>query len=272
MKTKNELNYEASVIVVTRNRPELLKNCLASIEKYSKDVRYELIVVDSATQKGVRDYLLTNWADRATLIFEYDNTSYAASNNRAMKWSYGKFLYLMNNDCVAHPGWLRNAIDYAETNPDVGHVASLVLWPDGRVMSHGADLDKNGNTIVPGSGKPASEVQEIQNHAYAGFGLYRRDMLQEIGYLPEFNVPIYWDDTSYGMDVWRAGFDVRYYPKSVITHVLHHSERKHHNELQAVHKGRMEFMSIWGDFLKKNNGFCPGYPFTGQRPWRNGEK
>ena len=82
MKTKNELNYEASVIVVTRNRPELLKNCLASIEKYSKDVRYELIIVDSSTRKEVRDYLLTNWADRATLIFEHDDTSYAASNNR----------------------------------------------------------------------------------------------------------------------------------------------------------------------------------------------
>ena len=264
--------YEASIIVMNKNRIDLLEKCLKSIRDFTEDVYYELIIVDALSTDGSRDYLLSNWADKATIIFEKDNTSYAASNNRAMKWSYGKYIFLLNNDCQVRPHWLRNAIDFAEQMPEVGHVASLVLWPNGTVMSHGANLDRNGNTTIPyiKRDQNAHELEEIGNYAYAGFGLYRRDVLEKIGYLPEFFVPIYWDDTSYGLEVWRAGYDVRYCPASQIVHVLYHSDREHHRN--ALERGRKEFMSLWSDFLEKNNGFAPGYPFNGERPWKNGER
>lgn len=273
---KGNFPYEASIIVMNKNRIELLEKCLKSIEEFTRDVYYELIIVDALSIDGSRDYLLKNWSERASLIFESDNTSYAASNNRAMKWSYGKYIYLLNNDCQARPHWLRNAIDFAEQNPEVGHVASLVLWPNGTVMSHGANLDRHGNTVVPCMRKSqnALELREIGNYAYAGFGLYKREVLEKIGYLPEFNVPIYWDDTSYSLDVWSLGYDVRYCPSSQIVHVLYHSDREHHREHKALERGRKEFMALWSEFLEKNNGFAPSFPFPfkGERPWRNGER
>jgi GT2 family glycosyltransferase len=270
---KSSFNYEASVIVMNRNRIELLKQCLESIERYSKDVRYELIIVDSLSNDGSRDYLLANWVDRATLIFEHDDTSYAASNNRAMKWSYGEYIYLMNNDCEARSGWLRNAIDFARDNKDVGHIASLVLWPDGRVMSHGANLLSSGCTDACFRGLPEKhpELKNPMNFAYAGFGLYRKDLCEKLNYLPEYPVPIYFDDTAYSMEVWRAGYDVRYCPSSTIIHKLYHDEnRKHHKDAVAI--GLKSFNEDWGEFLKENNGFKPDFPFTGKRPYKNGDK
>lgn len=267
---KENFPYEASIIVMNKNRIELLKNCLESIEAHTKDVNYELIIVDALSSDGSRDYLLTNWANKATLIFEKDNTSYAASNNRAMKWSYGKYIYLLNNDCEARPGWLRNAIDFAEADKTIGHVASLVLWPNGNIMSHGANLSSSGCTTACLRGKPEDHpiLQEQMNFAYAGFGLYRRELLEKIDYLPEYPCPIYFDDTSFSLRVWEEGYDVRYCPSSVIVHKLYHEEREHHKT--ALADGLKCFNAEWGEFLKENNGFSPDYPFTGKRPYRNG--
>lgn len=272
---KSHYDYEATVIVMNKNRIDLLKNCLESIEEYTKDVNYELIIVDNLSTDGSRDYIQTCWSDKAVLIFEKDTTSYAASNNRAMKWAYGKYIYLLNNDCEVRPGWLRNAIDFAEKNPDVGHVASLVLWPDNTVMSHGANLKENGISIVPFYKKDKEDkiLKQQGNYAYAGFGLYKRDICEKVGYLPEYPVPIYFDDTSYSMEVWRAGFTVRYCPESVIIHALYHDHnRKHHEELGAAAIGQKCFMDDWGNFLKENKGFSPDFPFTGKRPYRNSDK
>ena len=267
---KIDFPYEASVIVMNKNRLDLLVQCLKSVEENTSNVNYELIIVDTLSTDGSRDYLLSNWSKKAVIIFEKDNTSYAASNNRAMRFSYGKYIYLLNNDCIAHAGWLRNAVDFAESDEQIGHVASLVLWPDNTVMSHGSNIAALGYSVIPfkkfNADRP--ELQQVGNYAYAGFGLYRSDLLEKVGYLPEYNVPIYFDDTAYGLEVWRAGYDVRYCPSSVITHVLYHTERNHHKG--AIEQGQVEFMAEWGKFLKDNNGFTPGLPFKGRRPYKNG--
>lgn len=258
---KAQLNYEASIIITNKNRLDLLKKCLESIEKYTTDVNYELIVVDSLSTDGTREYLYKEWQDKAVLIFEKDNTSYAASNNRAMKFSYGKYIYLLNNDCEATPRWLRNAIDFAEKDLSIGHVASLVLNENKTVQSFGANLDENGRTII----NRKADTLKVGNFAYAGFGLYRRDVLEKVNYLPEYNSCIYWDDTGYGLKIWEAGYDLRYCPDSVICHKYHRSERKHQDG--AMEKGRVDFLAEWGEFLKENKGFYPEFPFSGKRPY-----
>jgi len=252
---------------MNKNRLELLKECLESVEKYTKDVKYELIIVDALSTDGSREYLLNNWSHKASLIFEKDNTSYAASNNRVMKWCYGKYIYLLNNDCVVTDKWLRNAIDFAEKDDSVGHVASLVLWPNNTIMSHGANKTNNGDTIIPFMKKNPSDANKVANYAYAGFGLYRQDVYNKTGGLPEYDTPIYFDDDGYSFSVWSLGYDVRYCPESVIIHKLYHTERTHHKD--ADKKGREGFMAEWGEFLKENNGFAPDYPFTGKRPYKN---
>ncbi|OQA18883.1 MAG: putative glycosyl transferase [bacterium ADurb.Bin363] len=263
---------EASVIVSHKNRIKLLKKCLQSIEEHTKDVDYKLYIIDAGSSDGSREYLKEKWSDRAELIFEKNPSTYAESNNRVMKLCDTSYIYLLNNDCLVRPGWLRNAIDMVENDKQIGHVASLVLFGDGMVQSHGANITKKGNTHCCYSmwNPDSIRVRQVANFAYAGLGLYRKDLLEKLGYLPEYPSKIYWSDTGWGMKVWRAGFDVRYCPKSEVVHFLDPSERQGHS--LDIETGRRAFMKEWGDFLEKNNGFAPDFPFTKQRPWKNGEK
>lgn len=268
---KSQFNYECSIIVMNKNRIDLLQNCLESIEKYTKDVNYELIIVDALSTDGSRDYLLTNWANKASLIFEKDNFSYAESSNKAFKWCKSKYIYLLNNDCEVTPGWLRCAIDFAEINHNIGHIASLVLNHDGTVRSHGANLKANGMSIIPYNKYKIDNIKlkEIRNYAYAGLGLYKRNVWNKVGYIPILGNRLYWEDTAYGLEVWRAGYTVTYCPSSVVIHVYHPSERDGFNE--EIKKGHKAFMDIWGEFLEVNNGFSPEYPFKGMLPFKSSD-
>ncbi|MGC9977260.1 MAG: glycosyltransferase, partial [Syntrophales bacterium] len=43
---------DISIIIVNRNTRDLLQNCLESIYKTIRDISYEIIVVDNASQDG----------------------------------------------------------------------------------------------------------------------------------------------------------------------------------------------------------------------------
>lgn len=259
---------EASIIVLNKNRIELLKDCLDSIEEYTKDVDYKLYIIDAGSVDGSREYIFTNYQEKADLIFESEQTNYAECNNRVMRMCNTPYIYLLNNDCLVTSGWLRNAIDFAEKDKTIGHVASLVLWDKEKVQSHGANLTKIGDTIIcfQGLNKNDSRLKEIKNYAYGGLGLYRKDILEKYGYIPEYPCKIYWADVSSCMRTWEVGYDVRYCPDSVVIHLLHDSERKGHCD--DTDKGRQVLLAEYGKFLEENNGFEPDYPFTGKRPYR----
>ena len=282
--TIKSINYECSVIIMNKNLVELLKNCLESIERHTQDVNYELIVVDALSADGSRDYLVTNWANRATLIFEKDKTGYAESSNKAFKWSSGKYIYLLNNDCEVHSKWLRNAIDFTENKKNennnqlsglgIGLVASLVLNNDKTVRSHGANLDIDGlsGCLEIPYGRQTSnnpELQKVKNYAYAGLGLLKRKALVDIGYTPILGNRLYYEDSSLGLELWRSGYSVTYCPSSIVTHIYHPSEREDFSK--EIEYGHAAFMNIWGDFLKENNGFHPDYPLTGTLPYKNSD-
>ncbi|HNR64809.1 MAG TPA: glycosyltransferase [Atribacterota bacterium] len=270
----DKMKKECSIIVSNKNRIELLKQCLKSIEENTKDVNYNLHVIDVGSTDGSREYLQELYDSKKIyrLILEDTPSTYAESNNREMRKCKTPYIYLLNNDCLVLSGWLRNAIDFAKSDKKIGHVASLVLWNENKVQSHGANILKNGNThcCYQGLNKDDARLKEIKNYSYAGLGLYRNDLLKKVDYMPEYPSKIYWSDTGYAMRVWEAGYDVRYCPDSHVIHTLHPSERTCHSA--DVNQGRIAFMEDWGKFLEENNGFTPDYPFTGKRPYRNRSK
>lgn len=276
--TKVRDSAVADVVVTTFNRIECLKKSLQSIREHTA-CNYQLIVIDVGSKDGTREYLLREWADKATLIFEQRRFSYAQSCNNGMRYGRAKYIAMINDDCEATPGWLDNAVNAMEKDPTIGHGAHVVLRADrNHIMSAGANVNRGGCTTIPFMDfeweKPEqrAKVQNPENYgysrnfAYAGFGVYRRDLLEKLGYLPEFPVVIYFDDTDYGMKVNSLGYDVRLIPDSVIVHFMVHENREFHP--LSANIGHLCFNSRWSEFLNNNDGYRGGEP----RPYLNGRK
>jgi len=263
----------ADVVIMSFNRKKCLERCLESVVK-NTEPGYQLIIVDAGSTDGSREFLLKEYASKATLIFEDRCWSYAQSNNNAFRYSRSKYVALLNDDCEVCPGWLKVCVDAMENDEKIGHAAHVVLRADGdRVMSAGADILPNGNTTIPmmdlSYSKDRDKIENPEkygysmNYAYAGFGVYRRDILEEVGYLPEFPINVYWDDTDYGMKVNAVGLDVRLIPQSVIIHFMEHSGRENH--ALAAQYGRACFLDRWGIFLENNDGFHHGGYIDGEK-------
>jgi hypothetical protein len=272
-----KLKADVDIIIMSYNRLECLKRCLKSLEE-NTEMRYNLIIVDAGSKDKSRDWLFDNYLHKATLLFEEFRFSYAQSNNNAIRQSRGKYIALLNDDCEVKKGWLKKCVDAMEEDNSIGHACHVVLRADGKsIMSAGANLDKIGNTTVPLNHLDYYDEQNKEkifnpserNYAYGGFGVYRRDILEKVGYLPEFPCIIYWDDTDYGMKVNALGYDVRLIPDSVIVHYLEHSGREMHP--LSLNVGRRYFLARWGEFLAENEGYNPSDTNT-SKPYLNGKK
>ncbi len=106
---------KVTIIIVSFNTREILRNCLQSIFDQQWKHTYQIVVVDNASTDGsvemVKDQFL-----KARLIVNKENTGFAAANNQVLKQANDDYVLLLNSDTVVLPGALDHLVDQAEQN------------------------------------------------------------------------------------------------------------------------------------------------------------
>ncbi|MEY2399671.1 MAG: hypothetical protein QOJ00_2845, partial [Actinomycetota bacterium] len=110
-----------SVIVCTRNRPELLREALGAVMPTLR-CDDELVVVDSASESASTRDVCDELGARCVRA-EVKGLSIA--RNRGVAESTGDIVVFTDDDCRPQPGWL-DAIDAAFDAADVGFVIGQV--------------------------------------------------------------------------------------------------------------------------------------------------
>ncbi len=210
-----------SVVVVNWNGKHLLEECLGSLTAQSTaDV--EIILVDNGSRDGSAEFVRQRFPG-VRLVCLPDNTGFAAGNNAGIRIAGGRYIALLNNDTKADPGWLPNllketAASPASTgmwackilsydNPDVIDNVGLLLYPDGLGRGKGRLEKDAGQYDTPGEAFFPSGCA----------GLYRREMLDEIGLFDE-EFFAYADDVDIGLRARTAGWNCRYVPAAKVYH------------------------------------------------------
>lgn len=101
-----------SIIIPTRNRKNLLLNCLdaLALQTYPAS-RFEIVVVDDASNDGTSE-AAAEWvhakenAISVNLIRLEKNSGIAGTRNVGMAHSKGELLAFTDDDCRPQPGWL----------------------------------------------------------------------------------------------------------------------------------------------------------------------
>lgn len=86
-----------SVIIINYNTFELTCKCIDSIYKYTRQVSFEVILVDNASTECDPSLFLNKFPD-VKLIPNTINAGFAAGNNLGIKNSTGDVILLLNND------------------------------------------------------------------------------------------------------------------------------------------------------------------------------
>ncbi len=198
----NLINMDVSIIIVNFNTERLVKDCIASIKRNTKKVKYEVIVIDNSI----------------------DNRGFAKANNIGIAKAKGKYVLLLNSDTVVKSGAIDKLYEFAENHFDAGVVAPKLLNTDGSVQASAFRLPTITRAIRQyffGSkgflDKYVPETETIEVAVMAAF-LITPKALREVGMLNE-KYFMYFEDLDYCKRVIGSGLNIYYLPSAEVIHI-----------------------------------------------------
>jgi GT2 family glycosyltransferase len=104
---------DITIIIVNYNQLQLLNHCLKSIQKFTKDVSYEIIIVDNNSTDGDVEEITSKF-ENVRLIKNEKNEGFSKANNKGAKLAKGKYLLILNNDVEFIQNSIKDIFDYME--------------------------------------------------------------------------------------------------------------------------------------------------------------
>ncbi len=134
-----------SIIIPTRDRVDLLRQCVEGLLHRTNYPRMEIIVVDNGSEGADTFAYLREIAGQGVRILREEGPfNYAALNNAAVGQATGEVIVLLNNDTkVIHPDWLNEMVCQA-LRPSVGAVGAKLYFPSGSIQHAGVVVGLGG--------------------------------------------------------------------------------------------------------------------------------
>ncbi len=211
------------VLVVTYNAADYVEDCFASLEQLCYPAEsFEILVVDNASADGTVEQIRHRWP-RVKIVRQEKNLGFAGGNNVGLHYALDQqfeYIYLLNQDTVATPDFLREAVAVAQAEPRAGAVQSKLLLhgEPARINSIGNELHYLGFGYAGGCYEPdrAMDVREIA-YASGACMLVRTAALRDAGlFYPELF--LYHEDLDLGWRLRLTGWQILLAPRSVVYH------------------------------------------------------
>jgi GT2 family glycosyltransferase len=220
-----------SVVIVNWNGRHLLGECLDSLLAQQAAGPLEIIVVDNGSQDGSREFVQEHYRS-VRLVALTDNRGFAGGNNAGIRMTTGKYIALLNNDTRVDQAWLANLLREAETgSARTGMWASKILSYDDPSVFDNVGLLLYPDGLGRGKGRLEKDMGQYDQREEALFpsgcaGLYRKEMLDEIGLFDE-EFFAYADDVDIGLRARLAGWGCVYVPDAKVYHKYSSSSSAH---------------------------------------------
>ena len=220
-----------AIIIPTKNHGDLLRQCIESIWTTVTNIRYDIVVVDHASDDPVTlDYLAS--IRSAVRALRYEGVfNFSAINNWAVSQVAGKYSHYLfcNNDIEAfQPGWLERMLELGQ-QPSVGIVGAKLLYPDRETIQH-AGVCVGAYGAAEHYGKNQRSLEDIEpgfsellviNHEVAAVTaacmLIRKDAFEEVAGFDE-SIAVGFGDVDLCLRVGQRGYRVVFCPYAELVH------------------------------------------------------
>ncbi len=217
------MNLTVTAVIVTYNRKELLKTCLAAMLAQTRKPDH-ILVVDNASTDGTRAMLTeAGWLSRfgIELLALTNNTGgaggFMAGIVHALK-GQADWIWIMDDDARPEPGAL-DALLRADPDPNAMYAAAALadtddlaelVWP-----AVPTSVEGSGKSMICKNELPATPFP-VTNAPFIGM-LIHRHLVARIG-LPDPDFFVSGDDADYCARAWTAGSGVWLVPRAVVRH------------------------------------------------------
>jgi len=126
---------DLSIIIVNWNSADYLQECLHSVFHETKNMDFEVIVVDNASYDASGP-LIERKFPSVEFIQSHENGGFARANNLGFKRSSGRNLLFLNPDTRVIGPAINVMLRHLESVPDAGAVGCKLLYSDLSVQLH----------------------------------------------------------------------------------------------------------------------------------------
>ena len=223
---------DISIVIVSWNVCDLLRDCLHSIEMNRGDLEIETIVVDSDSADESVEMVASEFPD-VILIACDENVGFPRGNNIGLARATGRTLFLLNPDTVVIGDALPCLLRYLESNLQVGLVGPQLRFGDGSVQSSrrrfptiltGMFESTWFESLAPRSVLDAYYVRDTADDETAAVDwvmgaamLLRREVYTAVGGMDAAYF-MYSEELDWCRRIKDAGWGVVYLPEAQITH------------------------------------------------------
>ena len=252
-------------VIPTRDRIDLLAQCLQSLARTVPEGRLDIVVIDhESCEDRTREYLASLGSNVQVMRYE-GPFNFSRMNNEAVR-RYGAgydHLVFINNDIEAHEqGWFER-LSALCSRPDVGVAGATLLYPDRRIQHAGVVLGLGGfaehvykfapyeiaGARNPGPSCALVSIRDV-SAVTAACMMMRRDVFEQIGGFDE-SLVIGFNDTDLCLRAGDLGLKILNDGLAVL---IHHESATRRKSGQVLHpQDSARFAERWKDRLAKTD-------------------
>lgn len=225
-----------SVIIVNYNTENLLDNCIKSIKEKTKEIDFEIIVVDNKSTENSLNKLIEEHKD-INFILSDKNWGFGVANNIGVKHARGEFLFFLNPDTILINNAILELHNYLINQPLVGICGGNLYKEDMSPCSSLYDIDflhleyqiLLNKKRVPGFNY--SNDPKFTNVIVGADFLIRRQIFDDLeGFDQDFFM--YFEEVELCYRVHKNGYKIASVPKAKIIHLQGGSAENKNEELK----------------------------------------
>jgi GT2 family glycosyltransferase len=224
---------DLSIIIVTWNSQEFIRNCLDSILVSAGNLSFEIIVVDNSSFDETAK-IVEQFYPRVNLIQNKKNSGYAKANNQGIEEVRGEYILLLNPDTQVLEDALSLMYEFMEENPKIGALGPKLLNPDKSVQSSCREFPTFSTLVWEFSGLsrlfPKSKIFSRWRMGYFDFDktrevdqpmgsclMLRRETLDDVGIFDE-NFGMFFNDVDLCFRIKKRGWKIYFYTGAKVIH------------------------------------------------------
>lgn len=203
---------QVSIIIPVYNALPMTQMCLESIYRETREIDFEVIVVDNGSRDGTARWLRAAQQrfPRLRVVRLKKNLGFSRAVNIGLQCSKGAFIVILNNDTLVSTGWLDKMLSIMHTDPTVGIVSPVTNY-----VGEGAQIDERAVHVRPDPAAVSQYAKSIAGRNEVSYEpcrlvffcvLIRRELINRIGFLDEGYKMGNFEDDDYCLRARMAGY------------------------------------------------------------------
>ena len=150
---------DLSIVLVNWNACEMTSAALESIAAHTRDIRYEIFVIDNGSTRDRSVEELPRRFPSMAFIPNAGNMGFSIANNQGVARARGRYVLLLNNDTIQTENALGAAVRYMDAHAEVGALG---------ILHRNADAQRSEQPSAFGFPRPWREVATLVGVRWSG--------------------------------------------------------------------------------------------------------